>query len=419
MSTYTPEQIRSGNAKIQAIQHRPEDTFSDPVLGLLLLLSRIELSEAQDQAVLALSAQVDDWRRLAYHAERRFVLPLVHRHLRRLAPPGLPAEQMEAMRSRCLGIAMHILRLVAAQQRMVRELLLPLGIPYLLFKGHVIAARYYGDPGLRFYRDVDLLVPSRNMGALIEAALERGYTFHNTDVMKPDRADLKFTMQLSRVVSLVSPDGVLFEIHGRLDKSGMIYDTDELLAAAEVMPFADGSLAVMPTAEHFVYACMHHTVHLWSRLHWLADLDAMQRHPSFDLDAVRACAARRGLTTTVESCLELYRACSQPEPWNDPALGPRGRELLDALLLNLRGDHEVEGALWSRRVAPDFAFEWQTTTAHRLRCWARKHWLRIHPSYHDYRSLPLPPQWHWVYYVTRPYRLLATRLSGRGGGTSA
>lgn len=386
----------------------------DPALQLLLLLSRLALSAEQRRAALALCARIDDWSWLARQAEQRFVLPLVYRHLRRLGPRNLPAERLEGMRRRCLAIVQHNLHLAAAQRQLVRELLEPLGIPHVFFKGHALAVRYYPEPATRFCRDIDLLVPSERTVDLLEAALQRGYSPHRPQQLALDRVSLAFAARVQPVITLLSPLGVPIEIHRQIDKTGTIYDSAELVANGDALAAGDTRMSVMSTAELFVYACLHHTRHRWSHLHWLVDLDAMQQHPDFDLAEVRACAERRHLTATLEASLELHEACSMLEPWRLAHLSDNGRALLEACLLNLQGGRAEELILRRANSTPDFAFAWQTNSAHRW-WWRARGWIDpLRPSYADYHSWPLSPERQWLYLLTRPFRGLIKRLTSEG-----
>ncbi|EPC03542.1 hypothetical protein L861_18575 [Litchfieldella anticariensis FP35 = DSM 16096] len=385
----------------------------EPSLQLVLLLTRLELSAAQERAVLALCSRIDDWFQVAQQAEQRFVLPLIYRHLCQLAPKNLPPEQLEGMRCQCLAIVQYNLCLADAQRQLVQELLDPLEIPHLFFKGRALAARYYDEPAMRFCRDIDLLVPHERIVELLEAALTQGYTPYWPRNLAPDRASLTFAARVRTVITLLSPQGIQIEIHKQIDKAGTIYDSAELVANAEALWVDDIEMSVMPSAELFVYACLHHTRHRWSHLHWLADLDAMQRSPDFDLAEVRACARRRNLTATLEASLELYQACAMLEPWRNETISDHGKALVEACLINLQGAREVEVFLRNGNPTPDFAFAWQTSLPHRL-WWRIRGWVSpLQPSYSDYESWPLRPCYQWLYLLSRPFRGLIKRLNSR------
>lgn len=386
----------------------------EPSLQLVLLLTRLVLSVEQKRAALRLCSRIDDWPQVAQQAEQRFVLPLIYRHLWQLAPKNLPPEQLEEMHRHCLAIVQYNLCLADVQRRLVRELLNPLEIPYVFFKGHALAARYYDEPAMRFCRDIDLLVPHERIVELLDAALKQGYTPYWPSNLAPDRVSLTFAARVRSVITLLSPQGVQIEIHKQIDKAGTIYAPAELVVNAEVIRVDDIEISVMPIAELFVYACLHHTRHRWSHLHWLADLDAMQRSPDFDLAAVRACAERRNLTATLEASLELYQACAMLEPWRNETISDHGRDLVEACLINLQGGRELEVSLRNENPTPDFAFAWQTRLVHRL-WWRMRGWATpLQPSYADYQGWPLRPCYQWLYLLTRPFRGLIKRLNSHG-----
>ncbi|MDR5891960.1 nucleotidyltransferase domain-containing protein [Halomonas mongoliensis] len=381
----------------------------DAGLRLLILLARLTLSEAQRRAALDLCRDIPAWNDLANLAERQFLLPLVYRHLHELAPPTLSPDDAEQLRQRALGLIQRNLLITAEQQRLVAELLEPLDIPYLFFKGPALAARYYDEPAMRSSRDIDLLVPPQRCVELLELAFQRGYRALDPETLTPDRQSLAFAVRTQRVVSLVSPGGVCIEFHHDIDRGAGIYQTDELLEKRVAYRAGNALLYAMPTCELFVYICLHHTRHFWSHLHWLVDLDAIQRHPDFDAAAAHACAERRGLASTVNACMAFYQALAAPEPEHSPHLSRRSRDMLEACLATLQGGQEAELALRRRRPTPEFGFPWQTTAAYRRASRVRRWVGRFQPEYIDYALLPLPSGWQWLYYAIRPCRALTRR----------
>ncbi|QTF91365.1 nucleotidyltransferase family protein [Halomonas sp. BM-2019] len=379
----------------------------DAALRLLILLARLQLSEAQREAALALCNRIEAWDDVANRAERQLILPLVHRHLHELSPPTLTAADMAHLHQRALGLVQGNLLVAGEQQRLVTEILDPLAIPHLFFKGPALAARYYDDPAMRTCRDIDLLVPRHRCIELLEVALQHGYRPLDPEALLPDRQSLAFALQAKAVVTLVSPSGVCIEVHHDFDRGAGIYRTEAILEGRVAHRAGDTLLYAMPTSELFVYICLHHTRHYWSHLHWLVDLDAILRHPDFDAAAAYACAERRGLASTFEACLEFYQALATPEPEHSPHLGPRSRELLEACFATLQGGLEAELALRSRRPGREFGFAWQTTPTYRWASRVREWVSPLRPGYIDYRFLPLPPRWQWLYYAIRPYRALA------------
>lgn len=385
----------------------------NPTLRLLILLSRLELTGNQQREALAACEGIEDWNEVTRLAQNQFVLPLVYRHLRRLNPPALSPDAAARMRNQCLISVQQSLHITAEQLRLVKDLLEPLGIPYLFFKGPTLAARYYDDPAMRFCRDIDLLVPKPRCVPLLEQALRQGYQVKEPEELAADRTSLDFAVRTQSVISIVSPGGVEIELHNQLDRSGRLYDIQALINGSERLTVGGSQINVMPTRELFVYICLHNTRHYWSHLHWLVDLDAIQRHPDFDLTDAYACAECRGLTATLEASLELHQALSAEGPDETTTLSANGRSLLDACLATLQGGQEVELAMRKSRPTPEFAFNWQTTPSYRIACQLRQYRNHFLPKYIDYQTWPLPPYWQWLYYVIRPFRILIEQISSQ------
>ena len=385
-----------------------------PMLRLLFLLARLELSKAQEREVIALCSRIEDWAEPLCLAQDAFVLPLVYRHLSRFAPASLSPDLMAQLHGQCLMTVAHNLTVAAEQKRLVHDLLDPLDIPYLFFKGPALAARYYDDPGLRCCGDIDLLIPRGRIPDLLARALRSGYQPSNPPWLTADRTALDFAISRQPVINILTPAGVEVEVHCQLDKQAALYDTEALLAAREPLQVGDTTLHVMPTNELFVYLCLHNTRHYWSHLHWLVDLDALQRHPDFDLATAYACARKRGLTATVDASLELNRLLANPDLEGAVhELSRQGHALYQACLATLQGGLEAELALRRKRPAPEFAFDWQTTLTYRITSRLRRWTQPFRPNYLDYANRPLPPGWQWLYYVTHPCRKLRNLITSR------
>lgn len=371
---------------------------------LLLLLSRLKLDGTQERAARGLCDEVEDWEAVHHMATHHFVLPVVYRHLRHLEPPSLPAKQLALMKQQVMGQYRHDLNMIASLAEIHQQLLEPLEIPYVTFKGPSLAVCYYDEPAMRFSRDIDILVPRGRMAELLDRALVAGYKALDPQELTNTPASLDFVACHQKVITLLSPRGIAIEFHSRIDNIGTVYDSRGLIDRAESARVGSSDVSVLPTDELFVYICWHHTKHFWSRLHWLVDLDAIQRHPSFDRQRALACAERHGLSATVEVCLRMSELLGSPEFDPQGHDDERVNELLKRSLEAMQGDLELEHRLGELKPTPDFAFHWQTDRSHRLR-WKLLGWLRIfRPSYADYHGWPLPRTWQWLYRPLRPWR---------------
>ncbi|WP_185827506.1 nucleotidyltransferase family protein [Halomonas nitroreducens] len=388
-----------------------ENALLDTGLRLLILLARLELTDSQRLKALTLCEDITDWSDVTRKAEKLLVLPLAYQHLRSLSPSSITQKGVYEMRCQCLSIIHHNLQIMGEQQRLSREILAPLHIPYMFFKGPSLAKRYYDDPAIRCCRDIDLLVPQQHCLALLDSALQLGYQAYDPEYMSHEITSLQVAIRTKTVMTLISPQGVQIELHKKLDRGGKLYPTEIAMKDRELLSVGGEECWVMPTPELFVYICLHHTRHHWSHLHWLVDLDAIQRHPSFSLDSVYRCAKKQGALTTVEASLDLYHALADDSKRNLTFLGKNANSLLNAFHIAVQGRERDAPINRESPHTPEFSFNWQTTTSHRMSSRVFR-WLQcFKPGYEDYQSWPLPARWQWLYYITRPWRVLIKRSS--------
>lgn len=364
-----------------------------PEMQLLLTCARLKLTSRQQQRLNQLCGEVSDWSALMHQANHHLIAPLVYRHLKAIASPSISALALEQMRALCQKRIMRMMAMAAVQQRLVQQVLQPLGVAYVLLKGPSLAQRYYGGLGLRQCRDIDVLVDPARLLEVVDAIVACGYRIDLRDCN--NRQDLEAACRYRAVVTVVSPKGSRIELHQRLDDKGHVFDPDYLLSKAE--PFtANGVLyQVLPTSALFVYICYHHSRHQWAHLHWLTDLDAFQRHPSFDRQSVEAFATEVGLRATVGASLALHRVCGSATPHGVELACRSERSMRDGCLRSLASQEQIK-ALHGRRA--DIFDAWFI-------------WLRylvivaFRPDYDDYKALPLPRVWQWVYYLIHPFRM--------------
>lgn len=373
-------------------------------------------SSASDTGALAAA--------VAGTARHHMVSGLVHAALQAHIPaaevdrrfPGLTADATAATRRNLL--------LAATLHQMQGDHLKPLGIDWLTFKGIALAQRYCGGLGQRSCRDIDLLIEPRAMEPLLMSLLGAG--FRPIDEYLPPRGgaltEPGYVRTLARLVpdvGLLSPQGILVEVHSRIDLAADAFPVRSLLRRAEAVPIAGGSVPAPATDDLFPYICYHHSRHLWSRMHWLADLTAIRTHPSFDADRVRHRAREQGVLRLVETCLGLPDEVARQMQADTvmPAQDLRGELAGYCLRFVDEGvappeegrmtETEDLRARWlgrRERVSLDIRLRDRATP--RLRLLAR----RLRPSWQEHLRCPLPPALHWLYWIWRPLRLTGETL---------
>lgn len=371
----------------------------EPHLRCLLLLARPRLEPAHVHALNGLLAAPDcDHAALVARAREHHISLLVQAHLRAHAPQVLEAEAAIRLTRNC-GIA----RLRQMEQRRVQTevlaVLVELGAAHALLKGSVLGVRHYPDPLLRLSRDVDVLVAAAALAEATRRLLACGYTVINKVWPALDPPCIDALASYTTAVELSAPSGVTVELHRTLDHSGCVFPPRRLLRERCEIGMHGLRVSALHADTDMLYSLFHHARHEWTLLHWVADLQGFA--PRLDHAEVRARAARHGLTVTLERALELARQVDRLAL--DPATaGDPGDCLAQAFpawrdpATHAEHDHDAPPR------SPDFRQAGQAGWRYRA-CFELQ---RLHPTLDDYLAWPLPLRRRWLYYLSKPLRVL-------------
>jgi len=376
-----------------------------PICDALLFLSRPLIPQHDRDLGRELCRAVEDWPQLIDTAQRKFSLPFVFRNMQALELGDDFNPVLEKMRAHVLPSTFAALRVMATQQKFHELCIAPLGVEHVYLKGPSLAARYYEDPGQRFARDIDILVSREDQERIAHHATRNGYLILDEATLQArafNARDLQAILKYKTVIALVTSENIVIEVHRNIDKRLGLFKEEEIFAWRETAAYGDARYGVMPTADLFCYVCYHNTRHIWSRLHWIADLDAMITHPSFDETEVRARAGERGLRATVEACLELHQIAISGQASTRAKAEGRGAELAAICLKNLSGDLDLEYQLRKGEELLGLPFKWMVSKDIRQRARTQTRLSRILPSYDEYEAWPLPGSLQWIYYLSKP-----------------
>src|SRR5216684_9312868 len=131
-------------------------------------------SPARDRQRLADLLRSADWARLLLLAEDHGVAGHLTASLRDLEEPLVPPEIRQSLADRQRAQNFFTLRLTAELFRLMDRFTSE-GIGALAVKGPVLAVQAYGDPAMRSYGDLDLLVRQRDIRRATELMIAAGY----------------------------------------------------------------------------------------------------------------------------------------------------------------------------------------------------------------------------------------------------
>jgi hypothetical protein len=209
--------------------------------------------------------------------------------------------QMQAVVAKTVGN--HRRRLHEAQ--IALDALADADIPALIVKGPSLVERYYHDPALRFYSDVDLVVPPARLRAAIDVLERRGFGL--LDANWPlIIADLRGQVHLHN-------EGIgTIDLHWHLINDARKRRTlhmraDEMWPESIEGTIADSRCRVLAPADDIAYVCLHAALAGCHRFLWLLDVKHMAASGDVDWDLVGRRARRWRFGAGIYLVLALAR----------------------------------------------------------------------------------------------------------------
>src|SRR5215469_25480 len=211
-----------------------------------------------------------EWSRLLVLAEEHGVIGQLATRLSELGENIVSArkrsslvERHRAQVFRTLGMIQELFHLL--------ELFAGKDIGSLVVKGPVLAVDAYGDPAVRSYGDLDLLVRQRDIRSATEALEGAGY---------------EATVPLSAIEARKIPGQYLFrmpdsrllvELHNDLTLRYFPrrLPLEEFFARQTRVRLDGHEVPGLSIEDELVYISVHGATHLWERLGWIADVAAL------------------------------------------------------------------------------------------------------------------------------------------------
>jgi hypothetical protein len=265
-------------------------------------------SPVQDRQRLAGLFRSADWPCLLALAEDHGVTGHLAASLRGLEEDLVLPEIRQALAERQRARNLFTLRLAAELFRIL-DRFTSQGIAALVVKGPALAMRAYGDPAMRSYGDLDLLVRQRDIRRATELMSAAGYAaavpLTAIDAGKIPGQYL-FSKPDSRLIVELHNDRTLRYFPRRLPLEDFF--------ARHVRVCLDGREApALSVEDELVLICVHGAKHFWERLMWIADVAALvSRQMGIDwervADSAKAVGAERMLHTGLRLASNLLRA---------------------------------------------------------------------------------------------------------------
>ena len=250
---------------------------------------------------LAELIRLADWPRLLALAEEHGVTGHLAARLRDLDPGLIPPEIRQSLLERQRAWAFVTLKMVAELFRLL-DRFASNGIGALVVKGPVLAVQAYGDPAMRSYGDLDLLVRQRDIRRATELMIAAGY-----DAQVPIGAidagkipgQYLFCRPDSKMLVELHNDCTLRYFPRRLPLERFFERQIRVQLDSREAP-------ALSVEDELVLICIHGAKHLWERLMWIADVAALvSRQSSLDWERAAASAKEVGAERILHTGLHL------------------------------------------------------------------------------------------------------------------
>ena len=254
---------------------------------------------------VALTAPTGESQRLIAAVDRQGIAPLIRRGVMQARLP-LSAEVDRALRLGSAAASLRLRHLVQPVLRLTLGALHEAGLEPVVLKGAALAHLNYPDPALRTLSDIDVLLPTADLGRARAALIRAGFSVDESAVLPAGHQHLK-PLYLAR-------GSLAVELHDRFfgDGGPFCINMPEIIGRARPATIAGVAARVLAPADALVYVCAHvaygHS-YRWFPLRTLTDILALTTsEPAVDWELVLRSARQSRLSGAVYWPLRLSQA---------------------------------------------------------------------------------------------------------------
>jgi hypothetical protein len=241
-----------------------------------------------------------DWPFLLALADDHGMLPLLAARLTDSDEALVPPEVRQRLREWQRAQMVFTLSLAAELFRLL-DRFAAAGIQALLIKGPALSVRCYGDPGIRQYGDLDLIVRGQDIQRSTEAMMALGY--EPKVPLKAIQAhkvpgEYVFTRSGTKLLVEFHTERT-FRYHPRL------VPVERLFERQIRVQFDGHDVPALSTEDELLFICIHGAKHFWQRLMWTADVAALVSRQNVDWDRATFAAREVGAERMLRVGLRL------------------------------------------------------------------------------------------------------------------
>ena len=385
---------------------KAQETHKDAEHRLLLCCARTVATPDVVARLRELAAKNIDWEYLFLLARRHSVVPLLYLQLHQHASDLVPEEQLQKLKQHYLENSARNTVLTAELCRLI-GLFAESGIEAIPYKGPVLSLFAYGDLAVRRFVDLDVIVKKTDVVKARDLLLAEGYTpskslsLTQQELLLRTQHNLQFSRDNHRLIielhwevaphlfaSSVSADQIWQDL-GTFD----IYNTQIKTLSADNLLFS---------------LCVHGSRHLWERLSWICDVAELISRHSFNWTTLLERAATADNDRMFLLGLHLAHELLEAPLPDEVQQRCDSDEQLKILAANLI-EHLFNGTTHIPATSREI-FKYNIRVRKTLAARARYLAHIFRPTDSDLSHHWFPSRMTFGYYLTRPFRLIRTKI---------
>lgn len=369
--------------------------------NLLLLCLRPRPDQAHLTQIRELLLTDLNWEFLYNFAEQHGVAPFFYYQLNKLGLDNLPPDYLKRLK---VSYQKNVARSIVLTDELVsltRELQ-GIGVESIPYKGPLLGVVAYGNPALRCFIDLDIIVHPNDVSAATEVLTARGYQTSR----RLDTRQEQMLIAAQHNIQFERERGQLIvELHWRVSADLFAaFQTGDLWERLETISLNDVPLKSMPIEQLLLALCIHGSRHVWDRFSQICDIAALISNRTIDWELLMSLANR----TDSERMLLLGLCLAGSLA--DESLPPEIRDrishdqsinrLADMVLSRLFAGPSVT------RLSLREVFNYNILVRRSWSARARYCLFALSPADSDLDQIALPRFLNFAYYGLRPLRLL-------------
>lgn len=241
-----------------------------PEIELLLCCARTRLQPDTTERVRQMLMEKIDWDYLIQTAFHHGVLPLVSWNLHNHWSENISKTTLTQLKDTFRAIAQWNLYVTGELLKLL-NLFQDAGIRALPFKGPVLAAVAYGNPSLRHFGDLDILMSREDIVKAKDILVSQGYHAKLTLTASEEAAYLQSHHDYKFIHS---HDGLVVEIQWGVTEWSFAFpiDFEEIWKRREETFLAGTATLNLSPEDSLLVLCVHGTKHRWEQLKWICDI---------------------------------------------------------------------------------------------------------------------------------------------------